>query len=131
MCKRIKQSDWPCKFCGYRVFDYSRVAVVLALSVRKWPNLPWPPPLPNKFLHYYYLKLEIKEQKQKMVIKIVNNRISQFSWAIFLLSVEAYVYVKNLTCCLESLWTRLTTSTWNDWNCYFFCFLTTCKKLTS
>ena len=44
------------------------------------------------------------------------------------LFIEAYLYVKNLTCCFESLWTRLTTSTWNDWKCYFYCFLTTCKK---
>ena len=32
-----------------------------------------------------------------------------------LVSVEAYLYVKNLTCCFESLWAHLTTSTWNDW----------------
>ena len=31
-----------------------------------------------------------------------------------LVSVEAYLYVKNLTCCFESLWTHLTTSTIND-----------------
>ena len=111
--------------------NFVAAGCLITLSVRKWPNLPWPPPLPTKFLHYYYLILEIKEQKQKMVIKIFSNRISQFSWAIFIFSVEAYLYVKNLTCCFESLWTRLTTSTWNDWNCYFFCFLTTSKKLTS
>ena len=32
-----------------------------------------------------------------------------------LVSVEAYRYVKNQTYCIESLWTRLTTSTWNGW----------------
>ena len=32
-----------------------------------------------------------------------------------LISVEAYLYVKNQTCCLEFLWSRLTTSTWNGW----------------
>ena len=32
-----------------------------------------------------------------------------------LVSVEAYLYVKNQTCCFESLWSRLTTSTWNGW----------------
>ena len=32
-----------------------------------------------------------------------------------LLSVEACLYVKNLTYCFELLWARLTTSTWNDW----------------
>ena len=30
-------------------------------------------------------------------------------------SVEAYLYAKNLTCCFESLWQHLSTSTWNDW----------------
>ena len=39
MCKTIKQSDWPWKFWGRRVFDYSRVGLVLPPSVRKWPNL--------------------------------------------------------------------------------------------
>ena len=53
--KRIKQSDWPWKFWGCRVFHYSWVGVVLPLSVNKWPNLhpsdpPHPPP-PTKFLH--------------------------------------------------------------------------------
>ena len=33
--------------------------------------------------------------------------------------------------CFESLWTRLTSSTWIEWRCYFYCFFTTCKKLTS
>ena len=47
-----------------------------------------------------------------------------------LLSVEAYLYVKILTCCFQPLWTHLTTSTWDDWKCYFYCFLTACKKLT-
>ena len=55
LCKRIKQSDWPWKFWGCRVFHYSRVGLVLPLSVRKWPNLfrPSPPfaPFPTKFLH--------------------------------------------------------------------------------
>ena len=32
-----------------------------------------------------------------------------------LVSVEAYLYIKNQTCCFESLRTRLTTSTWNYW----------------
>ena len=32
-----------------------------------------------------------------------------------LVSVEAYLYVKNLTCCFESLWACLTIFTWNDW----------------
>ena len=32
-----------------------------------------------------------------------------------LVSVEAYRYVKNQTYCIESLWTRLITSTWNGW----------------
>ena len=31
-----------------------------------------------------------------------------------LVSVEAYLYVKNLTC-FESPWACLTTATWNDW----------------
>ena len=39
MCKRIKQSDWPWKFWGCRVFHYSWVGLVLSLSVTKWPNL--------------------------------------------------------------------------------------------
>ena len=30
-------------------------------------------------------------------------------------SVEAYLYAKNLTCCFESLWRHLSTSTCNDW----------------
>ena len=30
-------------------------------------------------------------------------------------SVEAYLYAKNLTCGFESLWGHLSTSTWNDW----------------
>ena len=38
-CKRITQSDWPWKFQGRKVFHYSRVGVVLPLSVKKWPNL--------------------------------------------------------------------------------------------
>ena len=69
LCKRITQSDWPWKFWGRKVFHYSRVGVVLPLSVKKWPNLRpseslSPPPQIftfTKFLHYYSLKLEIEE----------------------------------------------------------------------
>ena len=45
--KRIKQSDWPRRFWGCRVFHYSRAGLVLSLSVTKWPNLPRPPPSPT------------------------------------------------------------------------------------
>ena len=40
-------SDWPWKLWGCSVFHYSRVGLMLPLSVRKWPNLAWQPP----FLH--------------------------------------------------------------------------------
>ena len=39
MCQRIKQSYWPWKFWGCRVFHYSRFGLVLPLSVREWPHL--------------------------------------------------------------------------------------------
>ena len=62
---------------------------MLPLSVKKWPkSLATPPPLHlpdplflpyqiftfTKSLHYFYLKLEIKEQKQKMAIKIFQQQ---------------------------------------------------------
>ena len=63
----IKQSDWPWKFWDCRVFHYSRFGLVILLSVRKRPNFFQLPPAFThqiftftKFLHYYYLKLEIK-----------------------------------------------------------------------
>ena len=68
LCKRITQSDWPWKFLGRKIFPYSQLGWCSPL-VKKWPNLhpsESPPPPPkiftfNKFLHYYYLKLEMKE----------------------------------------------------------------------
>ena len=40
-----------------------------------------------------------------------------------LVSVEAYLYVKNLTCSFESVWIRLTSFTWSDLiNVYLCCF---------
>ena len=116
--KRIKQSDWPWKFWGCRVFHYSWVGVVLPLSVNKWPNLhpsdpPHPPP-PTKFLHSPHENL----MAMKVCCRQKNFSPPLKFWKFplqLLDSVEAYLYVKNLTCCFESLWTRLATSTWNDW----------------
>ena len=52
LCNRIKQSGWPWKFWGCRVFHYSLVGFVLPLSVKKRPNLSRLPfPFATKFLH--------------------------------------------------------------------------------
>ena len=53
----------------------------ISQNVTKSPP-PLSPPFPTRFLHHYYWKLEIKEQKQKIAINIFNNKINQFSWGI-------------------------------------------------
>ena len=70
-------------------FVWKNQAIWLALKILELQGFsnPWffksqispdPPLFSTKFLHFY-LKLEIKELKQKMVTKIFNNKISQFS----------------------------------------------------
>ena len=94
-CKRIKQSDWPWKFLEHRVFHYSWVGVMLPPSGKKWPN-PYPSEsLPTKFIRYYYLKLGIIVWELKMVIKIFNNKISQFSTGIFMPVVYIFIRTYN------------------------------------
>ena len=82
LCKRIKQSDWPWKFLGCRVFHYIRVGVVLPPSVKKWPNLR--PSEPTKNLE-------------------ILTVIAHFCWSLPICKIS------NLL--LLSLWTRPTTST--------------------
>ena len=57
LCNRIKQSGWPWKFWGCRVFHYSLVGLVLPLSVKKRPNLPWPPTPTNFYIHQVFTLL--------------------------------------------------------------------------
>ena len=123
-------------FCNRSFFSYCRVGAVLPIVTFS----PWKP-----YTLYCYLKWEINVEKLKMFISGIFIKFStcgvhfyknlqfmimkvccrqkNFSlqlkfWKFplqLLVSAEAYLYVKNLTCCFESLWARLTTSTWNDW----------------
>ena len=57
LCKKIKQSGFPWKFWGCRVFHYRLVGLVLPLSVKKRPNLPWPPTPTNFYIHQVFTLL--------------------------------------------------------------------------
>ena len=77
-------------------------------------QIPPHPPPPTKFLHSPHENL----MAMKVCCRQKNFSPPLKFWKFplqLLDSVEAYLYVKNLTCCFESLWTRLATSTWNDW----------------
>ena len=62
----------------------------------------------------------LKSKKLKMVIKILDKKISQFLWGIFIKFSSCDVhFLKNLQfMTMKILY-------------HFYCFLTTCKKLTS
>ena len=143
--KKIKQSDCPWKFCGRSVFHYSRVYYMSTPHIYILPMKALHPLLllevgdqslktKNGHLGNLYkisaCGVHFYKNLQFMIMEVCcrqKNFSLQLNFRKFplqlLVSAEAYLYVKSLTCCFESLWASLTTSTWNDWINVWLLFL--------
>ena len=62
-----------------------------------------------KNLQFMIMKVCCRQKTFSLQLKFWKFRLQ------LLLSIETYLYVKNLTCCFESLWACMTPSIWNNW----------------